>query len=307
MPIRCCANTSPGNSARSSPRPGAPRTGGSTNTSARPRRKATSPRSKTSNRSTRPWPTAARRGCSRRRVTRFIIGRILRGTEGWLLQHEETRRVRFRLGSCRLLLRPALEAGLARAHGSQPKPGCLAIAAFSLRALGRLTEALEPMRARPGDEHHAKRTGRTPPSAASNLSELELTLGEVAGAMGDAEQSVTYADRSGSVRQIVMISKAAHADALHQAGRRVEAEARFREAEQMQAENQPETPNAIFSVRFSLLRHVAGRGRTGRLAAAIGAAGAAIGWRSRHVPDTAAPASSLATPFKMTPPTIPSE
>ena len=32
---------------------------------------ATSPRSKTSNRSTRPWPTAARRGCSRRRVTRF--------------------------------------------------------------------------------------------------------------------------------------------------------------------------------------------------------------------------------------------
>ena len=33
--------------------------------------------------------------------------------------------------------------------------------------------------------------------SASNLSELELTLGEVAGAVGDAEQSVTYADRSG--------------------------------------------------------------------------------------------------------------
>jgi hypothetical protein len=28
------------------------------------------------------------------------------------------------------------------------------------------------------------------------LSELELTLGEVAGAVGDDEQSVTYADRS---------------------------------------------------------------------------------------------------------------
>ena len=33
--------------------------------------------------------------------------------------------------------------------------------------------------------------------SASNLSELELTLGEVAGAVGDAEQSVIYADRSG--------------------------------------------------------------------------------------------------------------
>ena len=69
-------------------------------------------------------------------------------------------------------------------------------AAFSLRALGRLTEALEPMRA--GLEMTSKRrTGKTPPISTSNLSELELTLGEVAGAVGDAEQSVSYADRSG--------------------------------------------------------------------------------------------------------------
>ena len=33
-----------------------------------------------------------------------------------------------------------------------------------------------------------------------------------------------------------------HADALHQAGRRAEAETRFREAEQMQAERQPDYP-----------------------------------------------------------------
>jgi hypothetical protein len=71
MPIRCCANTSPGNCARNNPTPGARPTGGSTNTFARPRRKATSPRSKTSSRFTKPWPTAARRGCSRRRVTTF--------------------------------------------------------------------------------------------------------------------------------------------------------------------------------------------------------------------------------------------
>jgi hypothetical protein len=39
-----------------------------------------------------------------------------------------------------------------------------------------------------------------------------------------------------------MGNRTTHADALHQAGRRAEAEARFREAEQMQAERQPEYP-----------------------------------------------------------------
>jgi hypothetical protein len=76
---------------------------------------------------------------------------------------------------------------------------------------------------------------------ASNLSELELTLGEVAAAVKDAEQSVTYADRSGDAF-IRMGVRAVHADALHQAGRRAEAEARFREAEQMQTKRQPHYP-----------------------------------------------------------------
>jgi tetratricopeptide (TPR) repeat protein len=119
-------------------------------------------------------------------------------------------------------------------------------AAFRLRALGRLNEALEPMRAtvalmakQENWEEAAK--------AASNLSELELTLGELAAAVGDAEQSVTYADRSGDafMREV---TRTAHADALHQAGRRAEAEARFREAEQMQAERQPAYP-LLYSLR----------------------------------------------------------
>ena len=76
---------------------------------------------------------------------------------------------------------------------------------------------------------------------ASNLSELELTLGEVAGAVGDAEQSVTYADRSGDASQR-MSKRTTHADALHQAGRRAEAETRFREAEQMQEQRQSDYP-----------------------------------------------------------------
>ncbi|HEV7487841.1 MAG TPA: hypothetical protein VGQ65_19400 [Thermoanaerobaculia bacterium] len=113
-------------------------------------------------------------------------------------------------------------------------------AAFTLRALGRLTEALEPMRVSGEMDvrvEHWDGAGRS----YSNLSELELTLGEVAGAVGDAEQSVTYADRS-SDAFVRTVFRTTHADALHQAGRRDEAEARFREAERMQAERQPAYP-----------------------------------------------------------------
>jgi tetratricopeptide (TPR) repeat protein len=116
----------------------------------------------------------------------------------------------------------------------------LAEAAFCLRALGRLTEALEPMRAAlemgVEAEDWAEASRR-----ASNLSELELTLGEVGGAVRDAEQSVTYADRSRDL-DWPGLSRTTHADALHQAGRRDEAESRFGEAEQMQEKRQPEYP-----------------------------------------------------------------
>ena len=113
-------------------------------------------------------------------------------------------------------------------------------AAFSLRALGRLTESLEPMRA--GLPIEVKREDwKNAAIRASNLSELELTLGEVAGAVEDAAQSVQYADRSGDAFWR-MASRTTHADALHHAGRWDEATARFREAEQMQAERQPDYP-----------------------------------------------------------------
>jgi hypothetical protein len=109
-----------------------------------------------------------------------------------------------------------------------------------LRAIGRLTEAVEPMRA--GMQNYTTRESwENAAGAASNLSELELTLGEVAGAVGDAEQSVTYADRSGNAFWR-MGTRTTHADALHQASRRAEALTHFREAEQMQAESQPDYP-----------------------------------------------------------------
>ena len=113
-------------------------------------------------------------------------------------------------------------------------------AAFTLRALGRLTEALEVMRA--GTDMTARLGDwRNAAIDATNLSELELTLGEVAGAMADAVQSVTYADRSGDA-DWPLLSRTTHADALHQAGRRDDAEAGFREAEEMQAAHRPAYP-----------------------------------------------------------------
>jgi len=122
----------------------------------------------------------------------------------------------------------------------------LAVAAFNLRALGRLAEALEPMRA--GLEMRIKQENwKNAANGANNLSELELTLGEVAGAVADAEQSVAYADRSSDAYERIL-RRTTHADALHQTGRREEAEARFREAEQMQAKDQPDYP-LLYSVQ----------------------------------------------------------
>lgn len=113
-------------------------------------------------------------------------------------------------------------------------------AADCLRALGRLTEALEPVRA--GLAMVVEQEDwRNAAIGANNLSALELTLGDVGSAVVDAEQAVAHADRSGDAFQR-MSKRTALAGALHQAGRRDEAEELFREAEQMQAERQPQYP-----------------------------------------------------------------
>ena len=113
-------------------------------------------------------------------------------------------------------------------------------AAYRLRALGRLSEALEPMRT--ALKMGVKQENWTSAAVrASNLSELEQTLGEVVQAERDAAQSVTYADRSGEWTQ-KMKRLTTHANALIQAGRRAEAFARFHEAEQLQVECHPAYP-----------------------------------------------------------------
>lgn len=110
-------------------------------------------------------------------------------------------------------------------------------AAFSLRALGRLTEALQPMRVS-GEMDVKAGEWEGASISYSNLSELEVTLGRLPDAVSDARQSITHADRSGDAFQR-MAKLTTAADALHQSGQRAEAGALFAEAERMQQERQP--------------------------------------------------------------------
>ena len=125
-------------------------------------------------------------------------------------------------------------------HSEAMQAWLLAVAAFNLRALGRLTEALEPMRAglhnymKAEKWHHAA-------IVSVNLSALELALGNVAEALRDAEESVIQTERGGdSFDEVARL--AGHAAILHAAGQLSVAETRFREAEEMQKKYAPEYP-----------------------------------------------------------------
>ena len=113
-------------------------------------------------------------------------------------------------------------------------------ASFALRALGRLREAVVPMRA--GLRTHVTREdAKNAAVAASNLSEVHLTLGNVAHAVAKGEASVAHADRSDdSARRIIF--RTTLADALHQAGEPARAKQLFEEAEALQAKVQPDFP-----------------------------------------------------------------
>ncbi len=111
-------------------------------------------------------------------------------------------------------------------------------AATRLRALGRLTEALQPMRA--GLEMAVQQKDwKNAAICAGNLSELEVMLGRLPDAVTDARQSITHADQSGDAFQR-MVKRSTAADALHQSGQRAEAGTLFAEAERMQQESQPQ-------------------------------------------------------------------
>jgi cellulose biosynthesis protein BcsQ/tetratricopeptide (TPR) repeat protein len=122
----------------------------------------------------------------------------------------------------------------------------LNLAASRLRASGRLDEAREPMRAAL-EIVVALEHWKNAAMYAANLSELDLTLGDVVSAVRHAEQSVQHADRNEESFGITAM-RTTYADALHQAGRVAEAAERFREAETLQRNGDPTTP-LLYSLR----------------------------------------------------------
>jgi tetratricopeptide (TPR) repeat protein len=121
----------------------------------------------------------------------------------------------------------------------------LSDAGYDLRALGRLQEAVEPMQA--GLQARiSQEDWKNAAVNAGNLSELYLTMGNPPQALEFARQSVALADRSGDEFQR-KYKRATLAAALHQAGQAEEAEAAYRQAEEMQKQTQPKYP-ILYSV-----------------------------------------------------------
>jgi hypothetical protein len=147
-------------------------------------------------------------------------------------------------------------------------------AAHRLRALGRLTEALEPMRAAL-NWAVANRGWKEASVGAGNLSEMELSLGGIGPAIRDGEASVTHADRSGDAFRR-MVNRTIHADALHQAGQRPEAGALFAEAEPMQAGQESEPPLLYSSGGFCYCDWLLADAERANWRRIVGAAGSAF-------------------------------
>jgi TIR domain len=126
------------------------------------------------------------------------------------------------------------------------RPWVLGEAARSLRAQGRFAEVLPAERA--GLRmHELADDWKNAAIGAVNLSEAELVVGDVAAAVASAALSVEYADRSGD-EFVMLYNRTTHADALHAAGRRDEAEALFADAERRQRDYQPDYP-LLYSIQ----------------------------------------------------------
>ena len=130
--------------------------------------------------------------------------------------------------------------------GDAEKAVLLNWAGFGLRALGRLREAVEPMQANI-DMNVERENWKSAAVNANNLSELQLTLGDITTAVSSAAQSVVYADKSGDMFHR-MARRTVHADALHQAGQIAQAGELFQAAEVLQQELQAGYPR-LYSVQ----------------------------------------------------------
>ncbi|HYK21830.1 MAG TPA: hypothetical protein VEV42_13900, partial [Pyrinomonadaceae bacterium] len=113
-----------------------------------------------------------------------------------------------------------------------------AVVSFDLTALGRLDEAEELLQQALEIRIKHNAWGNAARLAA-NLSELDLILGHVTPAVDAAKEAVVHADRARDAG-LRIISRSFYAFALHQAGHLAESEKNFREAEKLQAEENPQ-------------------------------------------------------------------
>ncbi|MGE0087150.1 MAG: TIR domain-containing protein [Desulfococcaceae bacterium] len=113
-------------------------------------------------------------------------------------------------------------------------------AGAGLRALGRLREAAQPIHA--GMEASVKQEDwKGAAQDAGNLSELWLTIGDVAQAVSYARQSLEFADKSGD-DPTRMFYRNGLANMLHQANHISESQRLFEESEAIQKQIQPQYP-----------------------------------------------------------------
>ena len=118
-------------------------------------------------------------------------------------------------------------------------------AAFDLYALGRLADAVCPMRVA-AEAYVNLKAWHMAAQGYSNLNALYLALGNVPEALAAARESVEYADRHGGAGYRV-VSRTSLAATLHQAGDIAQAMHLFAEAEQIQMQYEPARP-ILFSI-----------------------------------------------------------
>jgi tetratricopeptide (TPR) repeat protein len=132
-------------------------------------------------------------------------------------------------------------------------------AALALLALGRLSEALDPRQVA-AEVYVQEESWLYAAISLRNLSQLYLALGHIQKAILAARRSVDAADQSQDKNEQV-IERTVLADALHQSGKTDEAARLFEEAEQMQAEQRPESPllDSLQGYQYSDLLLASGR------------------------------------------------
>jgi tetratricopeptide (TPR) repeat protein len=136
----------------------------------------------------------------------------------------------------------------------------LSITGYLLKATGRLKEAVLPMTVTL-DIFVSLKSWDQAAGQASNLSELQLILGNVTEATQTAQRSVDYADKSENMSFRIGY-RTTYADALHQLGDDAAALAIFQEAERFQKKLTPWSPQLFSQPGFNYCDLLLAQGRT---------------------------------------------